>query len=81
MSGVCGVCTTKCYIETVRIVQRPNDPKRESNGETRETARRSEKVAHNSKFVPRQWQQVCAQAAPARSCPGSARRFVPRQQQ
>jgi hypothetical protein len=81
VSGVCGVCTTKCYIETVRIVQWPNDPKREWNGETTETARRSEKVAHSSKFVPRQWPQVCAQAAPARSWPGSGRRFVPRQYQ
>jgi len=36
-------------VETIRIVQRPNDPKRKSNGGTKETARqeilRSEKKA------------------------------------
>ena len=76
-----------CYIETVRIVQRLNDPKRESNGETTETARRCMKAAHSSKFVPRQRQKVriraaaegSCQAAAVSSCPGSGRRFVPRQ--
>jgi len=51
MQHWCQVCVgyvrQSCYVETIRIVQRPNDPKRKSNGGTTETARqkilRSEK--------------------------------------
>ena len=57
-------------VETIRIVQRPNDPKRKSNGGTKETARqeilRSEKEATaGNKFVSgrQQQQQVRVQAA------------------
>jgi len=53
MQNGCQVCVgyvqQSCYVEAIRIVQRPNDPKRKSNGGTTETARqkiiRSEKKA------------------------------------
>jgi len=44
-----GYVQQSCYVETIRIVQRPNDPKRKLNGGTTETPRqkilRSEKEA------------------------------------
>jgi len=44
-----GYVKQSCYVETIRVVQRLNDPKRKSNGGTTETARqkilRSEKEA------------------------------------
>ena len=72
MQQWCQVCVgyvqQSCPVETIRIVQRLNDPKRKSSGGTTETARqkilRSEKEGSGqNRFESRQWaEQVRVQA-------------------
>jgi len=71
VSGVCvGYVQQSCCVETIRIVQRPNYPKKKSNGGTTETARQKTL-----------WSEKEGAAGRAGSSPGSGQsRFESRQQ-